>query len=313
MDVQRLLKFQNPAGFQPEWGYEDVQLTFFKCTKWQVEQTLDPFSCPYHYFCDTNYPGSYPAYVDALFLLVVAAAYLVTFVVMVMELAASTSRTANNNNEICRSKRYVLPSGPVFLPLILLAFAKGYRIHNVVPVSSIGPAVFLLLQVSSLTFDTGIDRDARYAFFEASTVSGILHASLYLDSVVMPYYTGFDALVSSAFSGECHSCICRNEPLVVGGRLVGYRAWSLTTFLVAGALCCRIACRVQGKSAKSRSVAVKRLVERLSWVMIVKDCVYLAVRSPPEISNLPSLGMGAVILLAVVCYRAYVNEDYAVD
>ncbi|CAN0889175.1 hypothetical protein LINGRAHAP2_LOCUS16040, partial [Linum grandiflorum] len=163
MDVQRLLKFQNPAGFQPEWGYEDVQLTFFKCTKWQVEQTLDPFSCPYHYFCDTNYPGSYPAYVDALFLLVVAAAYLVTFVVMVMELAASTSRTANNNNEICRSKR--------------------------------------------------------------------------------------------------------------------------------------IACRVQGKSAKSRSVAVKRLVERLSWVMIVKDCVYLAVRSPPEISNLPSLGMGAVILL----------------
>ncbi|CAN1157004.1 hypothetical protein LINPERHAP2_LOCUS21281, partial [Linum perenne] len=225
--MNRIIQFQNPNTFNPQWGYEDTHLTFFKCTKWQLEQTLDPSSCPYHYFCDSSYPGSYPGYVDFVVVAIAVAAYLVTIAVMVMEVGGG----GGGGNEVCRSKRYVLPSGPVLLPLILLVLAKGYRVESVFPVSSVGPAVFLLLLVSSLAFDTGIDRDARYAFFEASTVSGILHASLYLDSVIMPYYTGLDALVSSTFSGECHSCVCRNEPLIVGGTLIKYKAWSLTTFL----------------------------------------------------------------------------------
>ncbi|WJX10602.1 hypothetical protein P8452_01300 [Trifolium repens] len=57
----------------------------------------------------------------------------------------------------------------------------------------------------------------------SSTISGILHASIYLDSILLPYYTGFDALMSSTFSGECATCVCRKEELVVGGKLVKYK------------------------------------------------------------------------------------------
>ncbi|CAL1414314.1 unnamed protein product [Linum trigynum] len=289
------LQFMNPDVFQPERGSEgSIHLTFFKCLTWQVEQTLNPSSCLYHYFCDSKYPGNYPVYVDILVFLLATASFLVTLIVMTMEVLSGS-----NSNEVCRSRRYLLPSGPILLPAILLTLGKGYRIHTILPVSSIGPAILLLLQVSSLTFDTGIDRDARYAFFEASTVSGILHASLYLDSVIMPYYTGFDALVGSEFSGGCPSCICREEPLVVGGRLVSYRGWSPTTFLVAGALCCRIVCRVNAMSGKSKTMAVKSWLEWLSWVMIMRDCVVLAVNSPPAAASSisPAVGIGGVVLL----------------
>ncbi|XP_022769517.1 uncharacterized protein LOC111313041 [Durio zibethinus] len=44
--------------------------------------------------------------------------------------------------------------------------------------------------------------NTRYAFLEASTISGILHASVYLDSIFLPYYAGIGALASSTFSGE---------------------------------------------------------------------------------------------------------------
>ena len=38
------------AAFQPEWDLEDIRMAFFKCTRWQVEETLGPINCPFHYF-----------------------------------------------------------------------------------------------------------------------------------------------------------------------------------------------------------------------------------------------------------------------
>jgi hypothetical protein len=63
--------------------------------------------------------------------------------------------------------------------------------------------------------------------------------------------TGFDALVSSTFSSECASCECKNEVLIVGAILVPYRGWSLTTFLVVGALCLRIICGLCGEKTRT--------------------------------------------------------------
>lgn len=288
MNSQFLYK-QNPA-FRPEWAFEDIRITFFKCVRWQVEETMDPIHCPYHYFCDSTYPGNYPPYVDVLVLLFTTASYLTTLVIMVIEM----SRRGRTN--LSQSKRYLLPSGPISLPVILLALAKGYRINTLFPLSCIGPAILQLLQVSALTFDCGVDKDIRYAFFEASTISGILHASLYLDSIVLPYYTGFDALVSSTFSGECLSCVCRREALVVGGRQTTYRGWSLTTFLVVGALGSRIICRLTEEN-KSKIMSIKSLLEFLGWILITMDCIYLIRNAPPEQSMMRIAAFGAVLVL----------------
>ncbi|XP_004308747.1 PREDICTED: uncharacterized protein LOC101306970 [Fragaria vesca subsp. vesca] len=146
-----------------------------------------------------------------------------------------------------QSKRYLLPSGPIGLPVIIFALAKGHRINTTFPLSSIGPAILQLVQISALAFANGGDNDIKYVFFEASTISGILHASMYLDAVVLHYYTGLDALVKSTFSGECPSCVCRNEDLVVGGTLVSYRGWGLTTFLVVATLCWRVISMLYGR------------------------------------------------------------------
>ncbi|CAK7348597.1 unnamed protein product [Dovyalis caffra] len=279
---------RNPA-FQPKWASEDVQATFFKCVRWQVEDTMDPINCPYHYYCDSTYPGNHPPYVDVLVFLFTTALYLVTLVIMVVDLSR------RGRTYLSRSKRYLQPSGPVSLPIILLALAKGYRINTVFPLSCIGPAIFQLLQVSALTFDSGIDKDIRYAFFEASTISGILHASLYLDSIILPYYTGFDALVSSIFSGECPSCVCRREALVVGGRLIRYRGWSLTTFFVVGALCSRILCRLTREN-KSKIMSIKSMLESFGWILITTDCIYL-IRKSPEQSLMRIAAFGGVLVL----------------
>jgi len=54
---------------------------------------------------------------------------------------------------------------------------------------------------------------------------GIVHVILYVDSMVMPYYTSLDAFMSSSLFGIFTSCISRREPLVVGG-VVWLGAWS---------------------------------------------------------------------------------------
>lgn len=250
---------------------------------------MDPINCPYHYYCDSTYPGNHPPYVDVLAFLFTAALYLVTLAIMVVDISR------RGRTYLRKSKRYLQPSGPVSLPLILFVLAKGYRINTVFPLSCFGPAILQLLQVSALTFDSSIDKDVRYAFLQASTISGILHASLYLDSIILPYYTGFDALVSSTFSGECPTCVCRKEVLVVGGRLITYRGWSLTTFLVIGVLCSRILCRVTGEN-KSRIMSIKTLLESLGLILITVDCIYL-IRRSPEQSLMRIAAFGGVLVL----------------
>ncbi|XP_028220970.1 uncharacterized protein LOC114402547 [Glycine soja] len=183
---------------QPGWDLDDeIHATFFKCISWQVEETLDTVNCPYHYFCDKTYPSNYPLVVDILVLLFTAASYFVTLAILVMDMSSGRGRIF-----LCQSKRFLLPSGPISLPLIILAFAKGPQINTIFPLNCIGPAILLMVLISALSFDNAADKDFKYTFFVASTVSGILHASLYLDSVVLPYYTGFDALMSSTFSGN---------------------------------------------------------------------------------------------------------------
>ncbi|KAJ8898727.1 hypothetical protein K2173_004893 [Erythroxylum novogranatense] len=281
----------NLAGSQ--WGSEETRVTFFKCIRWQIEETLDPIDCPFHYYCDSIYPGSYPPYVDVLVLLSTTASYLAALVIVVLDIARG-DRTCPSP-----SKKFLIPSGPVVLPIIILALAKGYRINTVFPLSSFGPAILQLLYVSALTFDCSVDKDIRYAFFEASTISGILHASLYLDAIILPYYTGLDAMVSSKYSGECESCVCREEPLVVGGRLVSYRGWSITTFMVVGTLCLRITCTMIG-GKKGTVKLIKSLLESLSWILITLDCSYLLAKAPIERSIMGIAAFGGLLVLICI-------------
>ncbi|KAJ1376377.1 hypothetical protein SESBI_50005 [Sesbania bispinosa] len=216
--MNRLFWFWLPEypTFQPGWDIEEIHATFFKCISWQMEETFDTINCPYHYVCDRTHPPNYPPSVDILVLLFTTASYLVTLVIVIMDMSKGRGRMF-----LGQSKRFLLPSGPISLPLIILAFAKGPQINTIFPLSCIGPAILLLVLISALSFDNGAaDKDIKYTFFAASTVSGILHASMYLDSIVLPYYTGFDAVMTSTFSGECASCVCRREALVVGGKLV---------------------------------------------------------------------------------------------
>ncbi|XVE73593.1 hypothetical protein DITRI_Ditri11bG0131200 [Diplodiscus trichospermus] len=278
------------AAFQPEWDLEHIRMAFFKCTRWQVEETLDPTNCPFHYFCDSIYPGNYPPAVDVLVLLLATTSYLTTLVIMLIDISRKGRPC------LSQSKRLLLPSGPVSLPLILLALAKGSRINILYPLSCVAPAIFLLIQISALAFDIGADKDPRYAFLEASTISGILHASVYLDSIILPYYTGIDALASSTFSGECVSCVCRTEVLVAGGRLILYRGLSVTTFCVAGALCLRIICRLSEHN-KGKLLSINTLLESLAWILITKDCIYLVAKSPQEQSLLQAAAFGGILVL----------------
>ncbi|XP_065859982.1 uncharacterized protein [Euphorbia lathyris] len=285
MTISQILQSKNL------WDDENIRITFFKCVKWQVEETLDPINCPYHYFCDSTYPGNFPPYVDILVLLFATVSYLSTLIIMVVDIST------RSDSGFTRSKRFLLPSGPVFLPVILLILAKGHRISSVFPLSTIGPAILQLLHVSALVFDHGVDKDLRYAIYEASTISGILHASLYLDSIILPYYTGFDALTSSRLSGECPSCVCRKEVLVVGGQLVRYRGWSATTFVVVGALCLRVICRMTEGENRRTTMVVKSLFESLGWILITVDCVYLTGKAPPEQFMIRIIAFGSVFIL----------------
>lgn len=284
----RHLSSEKPA-FQSEWDAEDVRMMFFKCVRWQVEETLDPINCPYHYFCDSTYPGNYPPAVDILLLLFATASYLVILFFTAMEISGGRS--------FHHTRRYLLPTGPVSFPVILVALAKGCRINTIFPLSSVGPAILQLLHISALSFNIEADSDIKYAFLETSTISGILHASLFLDSVILPYYTGFDALVSSTFSGECKTCICRKEVLVVGGMLVSYRGWSTTMFVVVGTLCLRIICRMTADDQGKVAMFIRSVMESLCWVLITMDAVYLTKNSPPQRSILRCATFGGVLVL----------------
>ncbi|BAF26214.1 uncharacterized protein [Oryza sativa Japonica Group] len=249
-------------------GSSNITRQILKCTRWQLEETTDFITCPYHYYCDSAYPGDYSPAVGALvaafaaYCLVSAAAF------AVLDIGRAGGGGGRNR------RKYMVPSGPFLLPVVLLALAKGQRINAVFPLAQLGPALLLTLQASALAFRNEADGDLRYAVLEASTVSGILHASLYLDAVVLPYYTGTDALRWSRFSGECATCLCRMDPLVVGGRTVLYRGLSKTALAIIFALCSRMVCRIYGEervSAWTRSA-----LEAASWVFVAGDAVYLA-------------------------------------
>lgn len=146
--------------------------------------------------------------------------------------------------------------------------------------------------------------DIKYILFELSTVSGILHASLFLDYIIMPYYTGLDALMSStSFSGECASCVCRNEVLVVGGKLVSYRGWSMSMFSVVGVLCLRTVSRLLLillsyydnevhmatvlAVVKILQLIIQPILETTSWILILIDSIYLMMNSPESDGSAP--------------------------
>lgn len=292
------------ASLQQQWGLEDIATAFFKCTRWQREDTMDVINCPYHYFCDTVYPGNYPAAVDVAVLLLAVASYLSSMAFAMSDMALGSEAAHGGRRKMLFMRRYLLPSGPVFLPALLLALANGHRTGAVFPLSILGPAVFQLVLVSALAFENSADRSLKYALLESSTVSGILHGSLYLESVVMPYYTGLDALAASALSGECPTCVCRREALVVGGRVVSYRAWSPATFAVVGTLCSRLACVLFGD--EKLSLVVKLLLEGLAWILIASDTVYLLVNSPGgDVLEMATHGAVCVLMCVHVLRRVY--------
>ncbi|GAB4861486.1 hypothetical protein Ancab_036688 [Ancistrocladus abbreviatus] len=138
------------------WETKDIETTFFKCTKWQLEETLDPFNCPYHYYCNSTYPGNYPYFVDILVLVFITASFLSTLVVTVIEISGGRRQT-----RLSQSRRYLLPSGPISLPVMLLIMAKGYRINTIFPVMFTGPAILQLVRISALAFESKCESDIR--------------------------------------------------------------------------------------------------------------------------------------------------------
>ncbi|KAL5229571.1 hypothetical protein ABZP36_028347 [Zizania latifolia] len=245
----------------------NVTKLILKCTRWQLEETTDFITCPYHYYCDSAYPGDYAPAVGALVTALAAYCLLSASAFTVLEISRGSAAAAG------RRRKYLVPSGPFLLPLVLLALAKGQRINAVFPLAQLGPALLLTLQASALAFRNEADGDLRYAVLEASTVSGMLHASLYLDAVVLPYYTGTDALRWSRFSGQCATCLCRMDPLVVGGRTVLYRGLSKTALSIIFALCSRMVCRIYGE--ERLSAWTRSTLEAVSWVFVAGDAVYL--------------------------------------
>ena len=112
---------------------------------------------------------------------------------------------------------------------------------------------------------------------------------LYLDLVILPYHTSFDSLASSQLSGECLSCVCWTKPLVIGGKLVTYRGWSTTTFLVVSTLCSGMT-RKQKCTLKS----IKYFLESLCWISIFWDCIYILRKAPQERSMIIISAFGGV-------------------
>ncbi|CAM0872314.1 unnamed protein product [Alopecurus aequalis] len=265
---------EGAAGRSSAWtsqlaiGGDAVTRQILKCTRWQLEETTDFVTCPYHYYCDSSYPGDYNSAVGALVAAFAAYCFVAALAFAVLDLARSGTAGVKGIK-----RKYLVPSGPFLLPLVLLTLAKGQRVNDIFPLAQLGPALLLLLQASALAFRNEADGDIRYAVLEASTVSGVLHASLYLDAVVLPYYTGLEALRWSRFSGECASCLCRMEPLVVGGTAMRYRGLSKTALAIIFALCSRMVCRIYGE--ERLSAWTRSALEGVGWVFVAADAVYL--------------------------------------
>ncbi|XP_042423547.1 uncharacterized protein LOC122011207 [Zingiber officinale] len=249
-----------------------LEKLFFKCTRWQVEETTDLINCPYHYFCDSTYQEDYTLVVDFLVLLFILTSFFSATVFTLLDFSQRPTSAADLS--IGRLKRrYLLPSGPIALPLVVLILANGQRINTMFPLSRIGPALLQLVYISALAFRNRDESDMKYSVLEASTISGILHASLHLDSILVAYYTGLAALRESTFSGLCASCVCRKDALVLGGSLSGYRGWSKATVLTAIAICSRMVCRVFGE--ERLSLAIRLAVEGVSWVFVAENSIGL--------------------------------------
>ncbi|PKA54194.1 hypothetical protein AXF42_Ash000027 [Apostasia shenzhenica] len=251
---------EEEKGLPQQWVTKNLTTTFFKCTRWQVEETADLLNCPFHYFCDSSYAGNYHPFVDLF--------------VLIFLLCSFRSASAFTALERRFKRKYLLPSGPILLPLVVLILYHGQRINSLFPLSQMGPALLLLVHISALSFESRREqRSLRYAVLEASTVSGILHASMYLDSIILPYYTGLDALERSVFSGECPTCVCRREDMVAGGRIVLYRGWSKSTLAIVAALCSRMLGRIFGE--EKSTLLVKLTAEVIGWGSVAGDAVYL--------------------------------------
>ncbi|CAL9136436.1 unnamed protein product [Musa textilis] len=284
---------------------KNTEKLFFKCTRWQVEETTDLVNCPYHYFCDSAYEGDYPPAVDLSVLLFAVSCFLSATVFTLVELRRRRSSIDASNGRRWK-RRYLLPSGPIALPLLVLIFANGRRIDTIFPLTHIGPALLQLAYVSALAFRNRAATDIKYAVLEASTVSGILHASLHLDSVLLPYYTGLAALRESTFSGLCASCVCRREPLVLGGSLIGYRGWSKTTVSTATALCSRMACRIYGE--EKLSLVIRMTLEAISWLLVAADSFHLMAVAVAQGSRFRMMVYGGLCaLISLNCLRLVVH------
>ncbi|KAM0911618.1 hypothetical protein ACQ4PT_013342 [Festuca glaucescens] len=281
-------------------GGDAVTRQILKCTRWQLEETTDFVTCPYHYYCDSSYPGDYPSAVGGLVAAFAAYCFVAALAFTVLDLVRSGAAGVRGIK-----RKYLVPSGPFLLPLVLLALAKGQRVNAVFPLAQLGPALLLLLQASALAFRNEADGDIRYAVLEASTVSGVLHASLYLDAVVLPYYTGLEALRWSRFSGECASCLCRMEPLVVGGTAMRYRGLSKTALAIIFALCSRMVCRIYGE--ERLSAWTRSALEGVGWVFVAADAVYLVgwVSAEGGAVGVAAYGMVAGLVFLCVFGKVY--------
>ncbi|THU69187.1 hypothetical protein C4D60_Mb08t11770 [Musa balbisiana] len=276
---------------------KNIEKLFFTCTRWQVEETIDLINCPYHYFCDSAYRGDYSPTVDLLVLLFAVSSFFSATAFTLREFSLRRSRTEPSIGSFKR--RHLLPSGPIALPLVVLIFANGQRINTIFPLSRFGPALLQLVYFSALAFRNRAETDIKYGVLEASTVSGILHASLRLDSIILPYYTGLEALTDSYFSGVCTTCVCRRNALAAGGSGVTYRGWSKTTVLIATALCSRMACRIVGE--QKLALSIRLTLEGVSWLLMAKNSFDLMLGVVPQGSLL------TMVVYAGLCVLIFLN------
>ncbi|CAL9154852.1 unnamed protein product [Musa hybrid cultivar] len=276
---------------------KNIEKLFFTCTRWQVEETIDLINCPYHYFCDSAYRGDYSPIVDLLVLLFAVSSFFTATAFTLREFSLRRSRTEPSIGSFKR--RHLLPSGPIALTLVVLIFANGQRINTIFPLSRFGPALLQLVYFSALAFRNRAETDIKYGVLEASTVSGILHASLRLDSIILPYYTGLEALTDSYFSGVCTTCVCRRNALAAGGSSVAYRGWSKTTVLIATALCSRMACRIVGE--QKLALSIRLTLEGVSWLLMAKDSFDLMLGVVPQGSLLTT------VVYAGLCVLIFLN------
>lgn len=100
-----------------------------------------------------------------------------------------------------------------------------------------------------------------------------------LDSILLPYYKGSDALVSTTFSGKCSSCACRNEMLIIlvprgGDQWPHFQLWVLS---------------VEGLSADcgkktGTTILIRPWLESIAWILTFLDSVYLATNSTQKVN-----------------------------